>query len=287
MGFLSRLYRAETLDTRFAPKSGQRLPDAQPSKWNTPEYYLYYLCFLTIPFLMVKSVYDVSGPWHVSYKQYEHLLEPGWIPGRKVDNSDAQYRGFRENIPYMGMVVVLHPILRRVYERFTVSFSCQIHRPYSNGKNRNQQHPQHPQGSPLPKSIARPLSRHARNLGSGLMSVSQSSSCWLFTAFPLPKSSPSCTSTTRLQQHCRVNTFLPRLGSSTSPSFSPTSCATAIDSRVLHPWSYLLRLLKLVDSQETGATGSTATAASSRDGRSSSTFACCGSSASTSTTTGA
>jgi hypothetical protein len=118
MGFLSRLYRAETLDTRFASKSGQRLPDAQPSKWNTPEYYLYYLCFLTIPFLMVKSVYDVSGPWHASYKQYEHLLEPGWIPGRKVDNSDAQYRGFRENIPYMAMVVVLHPILRRVYERF-------------------------------------------------------------------------------------------------------------------------------------------------------------------------
>ncbi|KAM0693893.1 hypothetical protein Q7P36_006017 [Cladosporium allicinum] len=121
MGFLSRLYRAETLDTRFAPKTGQRLPDAQPSKWNTPEYYLYYLCFLTIPFLMVKSVYDVSGPWHASYKQYENLLEPGWIPGRKVDNSDAQYRGFRENIPYMGMVVVLHPILRRVYERFTKS----------------------------------------------------------------------------------------------------------------------------------------------------------------------
>jgi len=123
MGFLTRLYRAETLDTRFAPKTGQRLPDARPSKWNTPEYYLYYLCFLTIPFMMVKSVYDVSGPWHASYKQYEHLLEPGWIPGRKVDNSDAQYRGFRENIPYMAMVVVLHPILRRVYERFTVSLS--------------------------------------------------------------------------------------------------------------------------------------------------------------------
>jgi hypothetical protein len=43
-----------------------------------------------------------------------------------VDNSDAQYRGFRENIPYMGMVVVLHPILRRVYERFTVSFLCRV-----------------------------------------------------------------------------------------------------------------------------------------------------------------
>lgn len=121
MGFFGRLYKAETLDTRFASKTGQRLPDAQPSKWNTPEYYFYCLCFLIIPALMVKSVYDVSGPWHPSYKRYENLLEPGWIPGRQVDNSDAQYRSFRDNIPYMALVVILHPILRKAYESFTVS----------------------------------------------------------------------------------------------------------------------------------------------------------------------
>jgi hypothetical protein len=126
MGFLGRLYKAETLDTRFASKTGQKLPNAQPSKWNTPEYWFYFLCLLTIPIFMVKSVYDVSGPWHPSYKQYEHLLEPGWIPGRKVDNSDAQYRSFRDNIPYMALVLILHPILRRVYESLTVSFERHI-----------------------------------------------------------------------------------------------------------------------------------------------------------------
>jgi hypothetical protein len=126
MGFLGRLYKAETLDTRFASKTGQKLPDAQPSKWNTPEYWFYSLCLLTIPILMVKSVYDVSGQWHPSYKQYEHLLEPGWIPGRKVDNSDAQYQSFRGNIPYMALVLVLHPILRRVYESFTVSYESHM-----------------------------------------------------------------------------------------------------------------------------------------------------------------
>ena len=129
MGLLGRLYKAETLDTRFASKTGQRLPDARPSKWNTPEYYFYYLCFLIIPFFMVKSVYDVSGPWHSSYKHYEGLLEPGWIPGRKVDNSDAQYRGFRDNIPYMALVLVLHPLLRKAYERLTVSLTY-----YNSGK---------------------------------------------------------------------------------------------------------------------------------------------------------
>ncbi|OQO12485.1 hypothetical protein B0A48_03127 [Cryoendolithus antarcticus] len=119
---LGRLYAVETLDTRLGSKSdGKPLSYAQPSKWRTPEYFFYYFIFLTIPPLMVKAVYDVSGPWHPSYKHYESLLEPGWIPGRKVDNSDAQYRGFRENIPYMGLLVVLHPLARRLYEKFAGS----------------------------------------------------------------------------------------------------------------------------------------------------------------------
>ena len=113
---LRDLYKVETLDTRFTPSTPGPLAKAQPSKWNTPEYYIYYAFFLTIPFLMFKSVYDVSQPSHPTYKQYEHLLDPGWIPGRKVDNSDAQYRGFRDNLPVMAVVLVVHPILRKVWE---------------------------------------------------------------------------------------------------------------------------------------------------------------------------
>ncbi|KAI7618385.1 glycerol:H+ symporter-like protein [Hortaea werneckii] len=114
---LLQLFRVETLDARFVSKSSQPLPGTQASKWKTWEYYAYALAFATIPFFMFKSVYDVSQPNHPSYKQYGHLLEDGWVPGRKVDNSDAQYRSFRDNIPYMGMVLVAHPLLRRVYEK--------------------------------------------------------------------------------------------------------------------------------------------------------------------------
>lgn len=110
------LYKVETLDDRFASKTGEPLPNAQPSKWRTPEYFFYYLCFLTIPFFMVKSVYDVSRPKHPGYAKYQSLLSNGWIPGRKVDNSDLQYKGFRDNIPYMALLLVLHPIGRRTYE---------------------------------------------------------------------------------------------------------------------------------------------------------------------------
>lgn len=72
---------------------------------------------------MFKSVYDVSRADHPGYKQYEHLLSGGWIPGRKLDDSDSQYSGFRENIPVMLLVLILHPILRRITESLTYSKS--------------------------------------------------------------------------------------------------------------------------------------------------------------------
>ena len=113
---LKDLYKVETLDSRFKPTDPSPLPGSQPSKWRTPEYYIYCAVFLTIPFLMFKSVYDVSQPSHPNWQRYEQLLTDGWIPGRKVDNSDLQYRNFRNNVPYLAVLLVLHPVLRRTWE---------------------------------------------------------------------------------------------------------------------------------------------------------------------------
>ncbi|KAK4542400.1 hypothetical protein LTR36_006857 [Oleoguttula mirabilis] len=118
---LTNLFNVETLDARFDPKTGEPLATAQPSKWKTPEYYLYYAVFLTIPPLMTWCVYDVSQSHNSNYKDFERLLSKGWIPGRKVDNSDAQYRSFRDNIPYMALVLMIHPLLRRLYESVVAS----------------------------------------------------------------------------------------------------------------------------------------------------------------------
>ncbi|KAF2751844.1 glycerol:H+ symporter-like protein [Sporormia fimetaria CBS 119925] len=143
---LRRLFAVETLDTRFvipanAPprevlkeiqqdssrtaqfangglKGKNTAPDAEPSRWNTPEYYLYYLVFLICVPLMFKSVYDVSKESHPNYPRYARLLSNGWIPGRKVDNSDQQYAGFRGNFPYLVILLILHPLLRRAYDSF-------------------------------------------------------------------------------------------------------------------------------------------------------------------------
>ena len=53
---------------------------------------------------------------HPNYQNFADLLSSGWIPGRRVDNSDAQYAGFRDNIPYLFLLVILHPLLRKAYE---------------------------------------------------------------------------------------------------------------------------------------------------------------------------
>ncbi|KAI4167631.1 MAG: hypothetical protein LQ343_007049, partial [Gyalolechia ehrenbergii] len=99
------------------PVESTEKANTQPSKWATPEYFLYYVVIgLAIPW-MFKSVCDVSLPSHPNYAKYEHLLSPGSIPGRKVDNSDQQYSGFRDNLPYLILLLIFHPLSRRLYEK--------------------------------------------------------------------------------------------------------------------------------------------------------------------------
>lgn len=82
-------------------------PLAQPSKWNTPEFYFYYFIFLTMVPYMFWIAYDVSRrEWSPStvpylshmltcntasdpnYHKYQHLLSDGWVPGRKIVRQD-------------------------------------------------------------------------------------------------------------------------------------------------------------------------------------------------------
>ncbi|KAL2856035.1 MBOAT, membrane-bound O-acyltransferase family-domain-containing protein [Aspergillus pseudoustus] len=142
LSWFRRLYSLDTLDTRFTvpantpvkvaaentrsrsvkdARSNAVANNASPSKWGTPEFIFYYIIFLIAVPLMFKTVIDVSQESHPTYSTYSHLLSEGWIPGRKVDNSDAQYSSFRDNIPYLLVLLPAHPLLRRVYEYCTRS----------------------------------------------------------------------------------------------------------------------------------------------------------------------
>jgi len=59
---------------------------------------------------------DQATASHPNFSKYAKLLSPGWIPGRQVDNSDDQYSTFRDNVPYIAIVLILHPLLRKVFE---------------------------------------------------------------------------------------------------------------------------------------------------------------------------
>ncbi|KAK3986901.1 glycerol uptake protein 1 [Cladorrhinum sp. PSN332] len=134
--FLDKLYDLDTLDTRFTTPSGvpyraivdSREVDkrekkqlsplrgaAEKSRWGTAEFWLYYLVLAFAVPTMFWVAYDVSRPSDPRYHRYEMWLSPGWIPGRKIDNSDAQYRTFRKNMPAMAALLVFHPLLRRVW----------------------------------------------------------------------------------------------------------------------------------------------------------------------------
>ncbi|KAI9846904.1 MAG: glycerol transporter [Sclerophora amabilis] len=95
-----------------------------PKGWRKLELPAYYAIVSCAVPLMIKVTYDVSKVLmvctesHPSYPVYSHLLSEGWMAGRKVDNSDLQYAGFRGNVPYLLLLLVLHPSLRRMYDYF-------------------------------------------------------------------------------------------------------------------------------------------------------------------------
>ena len=115
-------------------RAGELAKGASPSRWRSPEFIYHGLVFLIAVPLMFKTAYDVSKRKHAvisprapqtdtdelasheNYNRFASLLSPGWIPGRKADNSDQQYATFRDNVPYLFVVMTLHPILRRFYD---------------------------------------------------------------------------------------------------------------------------------------------------------------------------
>jgi len=102
LGFLSSLYDLDTLDTRFTTPSSvpyraatdkreddEKVADkrADPPKWKSLEFYLYYLVFLTVVPYMFWVAYDVSRPSDPRYNRFKNRLAGGWVPGRKIVSS--------------------------------------------------------------------------------------------------------------------------------------------------------------------------------------------------------
>ncbi|KAH8094526.1 MBOAT, membrane-bound O-acyltransferase family-domain-containing protein [Cristinia sonorae] len=80
---------------------------SRPSRWRTPEFVVYGVVFLVVVPLMVWIPVSLSSTSHANYPVYHRKLSPGWLFGRQVDNSDHQYRTFRNNVPVLTLLVTI------------------------------------------------------------------------------------------------------------------------------------------------------------------------------------
>ncbi|KAH9991748.1 MBOAT-domain-containing protein [Russula vinacea] len=98
--------------------SARRPPgETRPSRWRTPEFFLYYAIFITALSWMIYVPMQLSSKTHPNYDLYRHRLANGWFPGTQIDNSDAQYRSFRFNLPALGALMAAFFALKYAYMR--------------------------------------------------------------------------------------------------------------------------------------------------------------------------
>ncbi|KAF8339791.1 MBOAT-domain-containing protein [Cantharellus anzutake] len=93
------------------------LMKTKPSRWRTPEFAFYGVAFLVVVPFIFKSAIELSQTSHPNYIMYQDRLSNGWLFGRKVDNSDMQYRSFRNNFMSLLFLSSVHLISSKLYTK--------------------------------------------------------------------------------------------------------------------------------------------------------------------------
>ncbi|PFH46767.1 hypothetical protein AMATHDRAFT_82449 [Amanita thiersii Skay4041] len=88
-----------------------------PPRWSTLEFKFYYVVFVLVIPVMVWISVSLSMPSHPNYRAYRPRLSSGWLFGREIDNSDAQYRSFRNNLPLLGLAALFHLAAKSLWTR--------------------------------------------------------------------------------------------------------------------------------------------------------------------------
>ncbi|KAI5122746.1 hypothetical protein M0805_009831 [Coniferiporia weirii] len=105
------LLTVETPTTSSFP----RVTQTQPARWRSPEFVLYGVAFIiAIPMIVWKPI-SMSQDTNPNYPLFKARLSDGWIFGRKIDNSDAQYRSFRNNLPLLAAIACTFLLLKSIY----------------------------------------------------------------------------------------------------------------------------------------------------------------------------
>ncbi|CBQ73402.1 probable GUP1-Multimembrane-spanning protein essential for proton symport of glycerol [Sporisorium reilianum SRZ2] len=84
-------------------------------RWHTLEFRLYFLVFAVMVPLMVYVPVRLSTPSNPNYWSYADHLKPGWIAGRLRDDSDFQYRSFRDYVPALVGIMGVYLVLSKLF----------------------------------------------------------------------------------------------------------------------------------------------------------------------------
>ncbi|WVF65389.1 hypothetical protein IAT40_000116 [Kwoniella sp. CBS 6097] len=98
------------------------------SRWRTREYMFYMVVFVVVVPLMIAIPIRLSLPSHPNYWKFEHRLSDGWLFGRKVDNSDAQYRTFRNNLIPLVLLSTVYLSISYIQSRIPSTSSLYVPR---------------------------------------------------------------------------------------------------------------------------------------------------------------
>ncbi|KAL1928870.1 hypothetical protein VTP01DRAFT_2656 [Rhizomucor pusillus] len=121
--------KSEKTDALHHRSQGPSPSTTSPPRWRTKEFYFYYICFSIVVPYMFYVTYKLSTEDDPHYQEYEDLLSEGWIPHRKVDNSDAQYATFRDNIPHLLLLVSVYLLLSHLHRILTSNSGVPIKQP--------------------------------------------------------------------------------------------------------------------------------------------------------------
>lgn len=122
VNLLREFFSVEALDARIKPQqrknkllsSTKTTTTIQKARWNTYEFRFYYLAFImVIPMMFITAMNASTERNVINYYKFERLLSTGWLFGRKVDNSDAQYRFFRDNFFLLITLILSHVLFKR------------------------------------------------------------------------------------------------------------------------------------------------------------------------------
>ncbi|KAI9022587.1 MBOAT, membrane-bound O-acyltransferase family-domain-containing protein [Hyaloraphidium curvatum] len=95
-----------------SPSRGEMAPP--PPRWHTAEMRAYVVAVVVAVASMLAIGAGMSSSELENYANYDRFLSRGWL-GRPIDNSDIQFRGFRNNIPYLAVAMAAHLLLGRVF----------------------------------------------------------------------------------------------------------------------------------------------------------------------------